>query len=77
MSVKEQVVEQLETLSEAEIKEIADYLAFLKFRAQNKTPALDEKHLATLYAEFADEDRSLAEEGMAEYVEGLREEDAG
>ena len=76
MSTKEQVVEQIEMLNEAELKEVAGYLAFLKFRARNTTPALDEAQLAALYAEFADEDRNLAEAGMAEYVEGLSEEDA-
>jgi len=30
-----------------------------------------------LYAEFAEEDRNLAEEGMADYGEGLMKEDAG
>ena len=29
-----------------------------------------------LYAEFADEDRAMAEEGLAEYAQGLDEEDA-
>ncbi len=76
MSVKEQIVEELNTLNEADLKEVVDYLAFLKFRTRKTTPALDEKQLAALYAEFADEDRSLAEEGMAEYGEGLAEEDA-
>jgi hypothetical protein len=30
---------------------------------------------AALYAEFAEEDRALAEEGLADYAESLREED--
>ena len=75
MSVTEQVVEQLKTLSEAQIKEVAEYVAFLKFRTRKASPQLDEKHLAALYAEFADEDRNLAEEGMAEYAKGLAKED--
>jgi hypothetical protein len=37
--------------------------------------ALDEEQLAALYSEFADEDRNLAEEGMADYAEDLVEED--
>jgi hypothetical protein len=37
--------------------------------------ALDEEQLAALYSEFADEDRNLAEEGIADYVEDLMEED--
>ena len=76
MSIKEQVVEELKTLNEEELKEVAEYLAFLKFRARRAAPSVDEAQLATLYAEFADEGRNLAEEGMADYAEGLIEEDA-
>ena len=77
MSTKEQVLEELETLTEAEIKEVAEYLAFLKFRSRRKSRVVDESQLAALYAEFAEEDRDLAEEGMAVYAEGLTKEDAG
>lgn len=77
MSTKEQVLEEIETLSEAELKEVAEYLEFLKFRSHNKSRVLDESQLAALYAEFAEEDRSLAEEGMTDYAEGLMKEDAG
>ena len=77
MSAKEQILEEIETLSEAELKEVADYLAFLKHRSQNKSSVVDESQLATLYAEFAEEDRNLAEEGMSDYAEDLMKEDAG
>ena len=76
MSTKEQVLEEIETLSEAEIKEVAEYLAFLKYRSQSKSHVVDESQLAALYAEFAEEDRNLAEEGISEYGEGLMKEDA-
>lgn len=75
MSIKERVVEELKNLSEVELKEVAEYLAFLKFRARHSPPTLDEPQLAALYAEFADEDRHLAEEGMTDYAQGLMEED--
>jgi hypothetical protein len=77
MSTKEQVLEEIEALSEAEIKEVAEYLAFLKYRSQRKPPVVDESKLAALYAEFDEEDRALAEEGMKDYAEGLAKEDAG
>lgn len=77
MSIKEQVVEDIKTLSEVELKQVAEYLAFLKYRSHNKSAtAFDEIKLAALYAEFADEDRNLAEEGMSEYAENLAKEDA-
>lgn len=77
MSTKEQILEEIKTLSEAEIKEVAEYLAFLKYRSQSKSRVVDESQLAALYAEFAEEDRNLAEEGIVEYGEGLMKEDAG
>jgi hypothetical protein len=76
MSTKEQILEDIETLSEAEIKEVAEYLAFLKYRSQRKSRVVDESQLAALYAEFAEADRSLAEEGIADYAEDLMKEDA-
>jgi hypothetical protein len=56
--------------------QVAEFLAFLKFRARlQPIPELDEAQLATLYAACAEEDRALAEEGMADYVHGLCQED--
>ncbi len=76
MSIKEQVVQQLESLTEAEIRKVAEYMAFLRFRTRIRPmPVFNEEHLAALYAEFADEDRELAEEGMSDYAEGLTRED--
>jgi len=77
MSLKEQVVQELNSLSETEIKQVAEYVAFLKFRTRiTLAPTLDETELAALYAEFAEEDRELAEEGMSDYALGLIREDA-
>ena len=76
MSVKEQITRELDNLSEAELKQVAEYMAFLKFRARvTRMPAPNEAELATLYSEFADEDRRLAEEGMSDYAKGLAKED--
>ena len=77
MSIKEHVIHGLDTLSEAELVQVAEFLAFLKFRARlQPMPELDDAQLATLYAACADEDRALADEGMADYVQGLCQEDA-
>lgn len=79
MSLKEQVAHDLDGLSEAELKQVAEYLAFLRFRSRLKSTSslsgLTETQLADLYAEFAAEDRKLAEEGMSDYAEGLMKED--
>lgn len=77
MSIKEQVLQRLDTLSETELVQVSEFMAFLKFRDRlQRMPALTEAQLATLYAEYAEEDQALAEEGMTEYVHGLCQEDA-
>lgn len=77
MSIKEHVIQGLDTLSETELSQVAEFVAFLKFRARLQPMlALDEAQLATLYTACAEEDRALAEEGLAEYVHGLCQEDA-
>ena len=75
-TVKEQVAQALNTLSEAELQQVADYVAFLRFRARmGSLPAIDATELALLYTEFADEDRALAEEGLENYRTQLHDED--
>ena len=77
MSIKAHVIQELTGLSDSDLEQVAEFLAFLKFRARlHVTPALDEAQVAALYAKFAEEDRALAEEGMTDYAAGLRKEDA-
>ncbi len=77
MTVKELVVHTLEDFSEAELETVAEFLAFLKFRARVRAvPTFDSTKVAALYAEFADEDRELAEAGVTDYHAGLQVEDA-
>ncbi len=77
ISTKEQVLTTLADLNESQLAQVAEYLEFLKFRGRSKNePNIDETELAALYAEFADEDRELAENGLAEYAENLKREDS-
>ena len=77
MSIKEQIVQELNGLSQTELEEIAQYLAFIKYQSKLKpTPASDEAQMAALYAEFAEEDRELAEAGISDYASALMREDA-
>jgi len=77
MTIKEQIARELDALTESELAQVAEYVAFLKFHARVKPiPKLDETQLAVLYAEFADEDRDMAEEGISDFAEGLTKEDA-
>ncbi len=77
MTLKEQVTQNLERLDEEKLREVADFVAFLEFRTRRSAvPEWDDAKLSTLYAEFADEDRALAEAGLSDYVAGLAKEDA-
>jgi hypothetical protein len=77
ISIKEQVVTSLTELSEAQLQTVAEFLEFLKFRERYKIEwQYDESELEVLYGEFSDEDRELAEAGLAEYASGLEREDS-
>ena len=75
MSLKEYVVHELDALDDMKLQQVADYLEFLRFKSRPKAPVLTDAQMAALYAEFADEDRALAEEGMEDYVHALAAED--
>jgi hypothetical protein len=77
MTIKEYVTDAIGGLDETELQEVADYVAFLRFRARTRAvPRPDDSTLAALYGECADEDRAMAEEGMADYRRSLVAEDA-
>ncbi len=66
----------LSDLTEAQMRQVAEYLEFLKFRERRKNDSqLDDAELEALYTEFADEDRELAESGLTEYAAKLERED--
>ncbi len=76
MSIKEYVTQAIEGLNEAELAQLAEYVTFLRFRTRLPVmPPIDKAQLAALYAEFGEEDRLLAEEGLEDYAAGLRVED--
>ena len=69
-------MQELETLGERELQEVAEYVAFSKFRSRFMPLLLvNEDQIAALYREFSEEDRQLAEEGMADYADSLAKED--
>ncbi|HXU35353.1 MAG TPA: hypothetical protein VN937_03250 [Blastocatellia bacterium] len=78
MITKEEIVQTVDQLSPSELEQLAQFLAFIKYRSRVTTvPSLDERQLAALYAECAEEDRDLAEEGISDYAVALAREDAG
>ncbi|MBC7527993.1 MAG: hypothetical protein H7308_10625 [Chthonomonadaceae bacterium] len=77
MSIKEAVVHRLSNFDDATLRKVADYLDFLRYQLRSLNRLFPEEiDLATLYSEFVEEDRNLAEEGMTEYSQALATEDA-
>lgn len=76
MSTRTHVLQTLDDLSEADLVRVAEFLAFLKFRNRFHVASIpNEAQVAEMYAEFGEEDRILAEEGMPDYMAGLHQED--
>ncbi|MCL1463404.1 hypothetical protein [Argonema galeatum] len=75
IEIKEIISEELEKLNEEQLRQVADYIAFVKFHARRASLRENESKLALLYSEFAEKDRVFAEEGMDEYAEMLRNSD--
>jgi hypothetical protein len=72
----QELLRSFDLLPEPEKREVASEIIRRTFALDHKIEC-DEAQLAALYAEFADEDRVLAEEGMESYESGLLVEDAG
>lgn len=75
VALKDVITQELENFNEEQLKQIAVFIAFLKFRTRYCNLQAVESQIATLYSEFAEEDQRLAEEGLDEYAELLRQED--
>jgi hypothetical protein len=72
---KETLKQEIDHLNDQQLKQIADFIAFLKFQSKISQITPDFSQFANLYQEFADEDRELAEMGMSEYTQSLEHED--
>jgi hypothetical protein len=72
---KETLKQNIDCLNDQQLKQIADFIAFLKFQSKLSQPKPDLNQFAHLYQEFSDEDRELAEIGISEYAKSLDHDD--
>ena len=76
MPVTSQAIKQdLDQLTNDQLQQVADFIAFLKFQDKRRRIILDPSRLASLATEFAQEDRIFAEAGMDDYAAMLAEEE--
>lgn len=71
----EALKQDLDQLTDEQLQQVADFIAFLKFRDKRRRVVLDPARLASLATEFAEEDRVFAEVGMSDYAAMLAQED--
>jgi hypothetical protein len=72
----EALKQDLDRLTHKQLQQVADFIDFLKFRNQRHHRVIPEPtQMAALFAEFTEEDRALAEEGMGDYAMLLQQED--
>ena len=74
-TTKESLKRDIDRFNDQQLKQIADFIAFIKFQTRFSQPTTDISQFANLYQEFAEEDRQLAETGMSEYASLLNSED--
>ena len=65
-----EILKTFDHLPDSEKREVASEIIRRTF-ALDRLDAVDDEQLSALYAEFADEDRRLAEEGIEDYEKGL------
>ncbi len=76
MVAREELVKELKQLNEEDVQRVANFVSFLKSTTRMRGVArFDEASLKILYSEASEEDRILAQEGMAEYSSCLKRED--
>lgn len=74
-ATSETLKQDLDQLTNEQLQQVADFIAFLKFQDKRRRFILDPAKLAVLATEFAEEDRALAESGMGDYAALLAQED--
>ena len=72
---RESLKQELDYFNDEQLKQVADFIAFIKFQTRFSQQTTDVSQFANLYQEFAQEDSELAEAEISEYAELLNRED--
>jgi hypothetical protein len=75
LATSESLKQDIEKLTDQQLQQVAEFIAFLQFQEKRRRTKLDPTLLAPLANEFADEDRALAESGIDDYANMLAHED--
>ncbi|NCR10876.1 MAG: hypothetical protein GPI95_22535 [Microcystis aeruginosa LG13-11] len=76
MPVTSQALKQdLDQLTNDQLQQVADFIAFLKFQDKRRRIILDPSQLVSLATDFTEEDRIFAETGMDDYAAMLAQEE--
>lgn len=73
VEIKESIKQELENLSQEQLTQVADFISFLKYQSRCAKVRENQRKIAALYSEFAEEDRLLAEQGIEDYAKILKE----
>lgn len=71
----EAIKQDIDKLNTQQLQQVADFIAFLKFRNRYRIETIDPSQIASLATEFAEEDRNFAEVGISDYAAMLDAED--
>ncbi len=77
LTMQEQIAEEIATLNDIELQAVIEYIEFLKHRPVAYQPDMTDEEMKALYAEFAEEDRQMAEEGVSYSLKGIESEENG
>ena len=72
---RENLKQEIDRFNDEQLKQVAEFIEFIKFRSRFHQKVVDLPQFASLYQEFAQEDRELAEDGIGNYIEELQKED--
>ena len=72
---RETIKQEIDQFNDTQLEQVAEFIKFIKFRSHFQKKITDLHQFASLYQEFAQDDRELAEVGIADYADLLQRED--